>query len=115
MNYESIRLGKIKKKLLTALELGEDDPNIYVLPSDLDALASAHPEDYLSLLEEWRVVLSDPAFVAREGNKAELYRFVKENGRFRVRTLLLERHEKWICKGFAKGSLVAVAKRLESV
>ena len=115
MNYESIRLGKLKKKLIAALGLGEDDPNVYILPSDLDALASAHPDNYLALLEEWRVALSDPAFVARNGNQAELYRFVIENGRFRVRTLLLEKHEKWICKGFARGALVAIAKRLESV
>ena len=39
----------------------------------------------------------------------------EEGGRFRVRTLLLERHEKWICKGFVPGMLVAEAKRIETI
>ncbi len=115
MNYESIRLGKIKKKAAVMLELGDDDPNAYVLPSDLDHLAAARPDDYLRVLEQWKDALTGASFLARKGARIEMYRILVEGGRFRVRTLLLERHEKWICKGFVPGMLVAEAKRIETI
>ena len=101
MANEPIRLGRIKTIVQKALNWkGDIDPNVYYLPEDLDALAAKYPDTYLRKVEEIHNILKDPDFASGDENKVILFRTYYHERKFVTVGIALERHEKWLCKGF---------------
>lgn len=64
MNNQSIKIGKISKKMEDAFGLAfASDINVYIRPDFLDALAARRPESYLKTIEEMKSIIKSPDLI----------------------------------------------------
>ena len=101
MTHDSLRLGRISPEIEEATGLSlTSDPSVYVSGETLDKMATAHPSDYLALLDRCRKLLLSPDFArsSPEGTRIDLVRMRFRGEAFEPLSLTIEQKgtpQKW--------------------